>query len=67
MCFVLTHYVRGSVDRPIGVPIAFSKPMLCIFWGAILKMAGYMTVGVPRHMGSARGVPPTPPPVYSII
>jgi len=24
-------------------------------------MAGYMMGGVPGHMGSARGVPPTPP------
>lgn len=51
-CFVLTHFVSGS--------IAFSKPMLCIFWGAILKMAGYMTGGVRRVGGNARGIPRTP-------
>ena len=41
--------------------LAFLESVLCIFWGAILKMAGYMMGGVPGHMGSARGVPPTPP------
>lgn len=29
-----------------------------------MKCAGYVTGGVPGHIGSAKGVPPTPPPVY---
>jgi len=40
--------------------IAFSKPMLCIFWGAILKCAGYVMGGAWGDMRNARGIPPTP-------
>jgi hypothetical protein len=40
--------------------LAFSKPMLCIFWGAILKMSGYMTGMVRWVGGNARGIPRTP-------
>ena len=34
--------------------------MLCIFWGAILKCAGYVMGGAPGLMRIARGIPPTP-------
>ena len=34
--------------------------MLCIFWGAILKCAGYVMGGGPGLMRNARGIPPTP-------
>jgi len=34
--------------------------VLCIFWGAILKMSGYMTVMVRWVGGNARGIPRTP-------
>ena len=40
--------------------LAFSKPMLCIFWEAILKCAGYVMGGGPGLMRNARGIPPTP-------